>query len=80
MEQIAEWMYEQSRSKKSTRAYIVEIRRFLDEILPEYPYIGRKSTEYGNDVRKIVFRSYTILYAVEGKRIEILTIFRENLP
>ncbi len=36
--------------------------------------------EYGKDIRRVVYKRYSFLYRVKGNVIEILTIYRENLP
>ena len=48
-----------------------------------FPYKYRKSYYYDNEnIRDMVFKSYTIIYRVNEEKdmIEILEIFNQNLP
>jgi plasmid stabilization system protein ParE len=81
LEAIAEYIFEKSRSKQTTSAHITSIRSSL-QILKTYPLLGRVADEFGESIRKIVIFDYTILYCIndEADMVEILNIFRENLP
>lgn len=54
----------------------------MREILIRFPESGRKTQEYGKGIRKLVYQGYSILYRVNmnKERVEIVNIFRENLP
>ncbi len=79
---IADYIYEQSRSEDLTLVYMGRLQEYMSDVLPRFPEAGRKADEYGKNIRKIVYRGYSILYRInEAKqRIEIANIFRENLP
>ena len=36
--------------------------------------------KYGKDIRKVVFQKYRFVYRFKGNVIQILTVYRENLP
>lgn len=36
--------------------------------------------DYGEGVRRIVYKRYSFVYRVKGDEIQILTIYRENRP
>lgn len=36
--------------------------------------------EFGDGVRRVVYREYSFVYRIVGDVIEILTIYRENRP
>ena len=36
--------------------------------------------EFGEGVRRVVYREYSFVYRIESDVIEILTIYRENKP
>ncbi len=80
LEQIAEYIFEQSQSKKITRTYVKGLNLYITQTLSLFPKAGRPAEEFGKDVRKLVYQRYSILYKVESERIVVLTLFRENLP
>jgi plasmid stabilization system protein ParE len=80
LEQIAEYIFEQSQFKKITRTYVKGLNLYITQTLSLFPQAGRPAEEFGKDVRKLVYQRYSILYKVESKRIVVLTLFRENLP
>ena len=36
--------------------------------------------EFGEDVRRVVYREYSFVYRVKADEIEVLTVYRENRP
>lgn len=36
--------------------------------------------EFGEGIRRVVYKRYSFIYRVQDDVIEILTIYRENLP
>lgn len=36
--------------------------------------------EYGEDIRRVVYKEFSFLYRINEKQLEILTVYRENLP
>ena len=80
LEALAEYIYEQSNSKKTTVNYIKNLRQYIVETLTHFPHSGRPSEELAPNTRKLVYQGFSIIYRIATERIEILTIYRENLP
>ncbi len=81
LDQISDYLYKQSKSKKITASYIRKIRDFIVKIFTTFPKAGRSAEEFGEGVRKLVYQKYSILYKiVDREHIVILTLYRENLP
>lgn len=79
---ITDYIYAQSQSEHITLAYMARLKQYIYNILTQFPESGRKAEEYGKAIRKLVYQGYTILYRINEvkERIEIVNIFRENLP
>ena len=79
---ITDFIYTQSRSDTITLAYMARLKQYIFNILTQFPESGRKAEEYGKAIRKLVYQGYSILYRINNpkERIEIVNIFRENLP
>lgn len=80
LETIAEYIYEQTKSKRLTREYLLKMQEFIVITLSSFPYAGRSSEELISGSRKLVYQGYSIIYTVEKEQIWILTLYRENLP
>lgn len=80
LEMIAEYIYEQTKSKKLTREYLQHLREFIVSTLSAFPYAGRSCEEIISGSRKLVYQGYSIIYTIEKDQIWILTLYRENLP
>lgn len=80
LEALAEYIYEQSNSKKMTINYIKNLRQYIVETLSHFPQAGRASEELAPNTRKLVYQGFSIIYRIANDRIEIFTIYRENLP
>ncbi|MGD9717186.1 MAG: type II toxin-antitoxin system RelE/ParE family toxin [Sulfuricurvum sp.] len=80
LEAIAEYIYEQTKSKRLTREYLQKMREFIIITLSAFPYAGRSSEELIGGSRKLVYQGYSIIYLVENDHIWILSLYRENLP
>jgi plasmid stabilization system protein ParE len=80
LEALADYIYEQSNSKKTTIAYIKKLRQYIIETFTHFPKAGRSSEELAPNTRKLVYQGFSIIYRIANDRIEILTIYRENLP
>jgi len=76
---MASYIYEQSKSKKITREYLKRFKQFIIETLTAFPKAGRPSPELLEDSRKLVYQGYSIIYRVKETKIEVLTLYRENL-
>lgn len=80
LEMVAEYIYEQTKSKKLTREYLQRLREFIVSTLSAFPYAGRSCEELISGSRKLVYQGYSIIYTIEKDQIWILTLYRENLP
>lgn len=80
LEMIAQYIYEQTKSKKLTREYLQRLREFIVSTLSVFPNAGRSCEELISGSRKLVYQGYSIIYTVEKDQIWILTLYRENLP
>ena len=76
----ASYIYKLTLDVKKADIYLDEMEDYIISILRTYPQIGRPAPELGFDVRKLVYKRYSILYRITDIEIEILTIYNENLP
>jgi plasmid stabilization system protein ParE len=60
--------------------FLGRIESWLNTLLRQFPESGTPMPEFGEGVRRVVYKRYSFLYRVQGKVIEILTLYRENLP
>jgi plasmid stabilization system protein ParE len=79
---ITDFIYTQTQSESMTLAYMSRLKEYIRDILIHFPESGRKCEEYGKGIRKLVYQGYSILYRLNEpkERVEIVNIFRENLP
>ncbi len=80
MEEIADYLYTQSLSKEFVRNYLKQFESWLITLLGQFPESGILQPEYGEGIRKVVYKKYSFLYRINNGHIEILTVYRENLP
>ncbi len=80
MEEIADYLYQQQLSNEFVRNYLDRFEPWLDTLLSEFPESGVPMPEYGDDIRRVVYRKYSFVYRLKDDVIEILTVYRENLP
>jgi plasmid stabilization system protein ParE len=82
LESIASYIYKETKSKKITVDYLKSLKTFIVSTLTLYPKAGRPFDEIYSKTRKLVYQSYSIIYRIskDQSRIDILTIYRENLP
>ena len=80
LEDIAEYLYKQSLSKVFVRNYLNQFHDWLNTVLGQFPESGTKMPEYGENIRRVVYRKYSFIYRISDDCIEILTVYRENLP
>jgi len=62
------------------QGYLKQFEQWLETVLGQFPESGTLMIEYGEHVRRIVYREYSFLYKITDDTIEILTVYRENLP
>ena len=80
LDEISDYIYEKSASKEATVKYLKQFRRYIVETLQHFPKAGRSAEEMAPNSRKLVYHGYSIIYRISGDQIEILTLYRENLP
>jgi plasmid stabilization system protein ParE len=82
LSKITDYIYTQSQSETIALAYMARLKEYVQNILLHFPESGRKAEEYGKGIRKLVYQGYSILYRINEikERVEIVNIFRENLP
>lgn len=76
----AQYIFEQTKNAKKADAFLDTMESYITSVLNEYPKLGRAAPEYGTDIRKLVYKRYSILYRIDKDCIRILTLYRENLP
>jgi len=74
------YIYERTQSIELSDNYLDGMKAFIVETLSHFPRAGRPSEDIAPDSRKLVYQGYSIIYRITGDRIEILTLYRENLP
>ncbi|GAB2905383.1 type II toxin-antitoxin system RelE/ParE family toxin [Rheinheimera gaetbuli] len=78
--QIATHLSEQSLPNSFIVEYLNQFELWLNKVLIEFPDSGIPMPEYGTDIRKICYKKYSFAYRVTAIQVEILTVYRENLP
>ena len=78
--EIADFIYKETKSKNITSRHIRKLRAFTKASLIDFPKLGRPAEEFGKDIRKLVYQRFCILYIIQEQHIDIITIYRENLP
>lgn len=79
-EEYAEYLHKQKKSKQFVSTYLTKIETYLENTLKLFPESGTPMPEYGEGIRRLSYQRSSILYRVEGNRIEILTFYRQNNP
>jgi len=80
LDDIATYIYKQSKSKTITSQHIRTLQKYIRISLSDFPKIGRPAEEFGKHIRKLVFQRYSILYIIEENHINIIAIYKQNLP
>lgn len=80
LESIANYLLHQHLSASFVIEYLNGIEHWLETVLFLFLQSGTPAPKYGSGVRKIVYKKYNFIYRVQGQEIQILTIYRENLP
>lgn len=60
--------------------YLHRFEDWLEKLLCTFPESGTAMPVFGEGVRRVVYRKYSFLYRVNEDVIEILAVYRENLP
>ncbi|MEA3333466.1 MAG: type II toxin-antitoxin system RelE/ParE family toxin [Pseudomonadota bacterium] len=80
MQEIASYLYRQNLSNDLVLDYLNRFEDWLMTVLIQFPDSGTPMPEFGNNVRRVVYQKYSFVYRVRADVIEILTVYRENLP
>ncbi len=80
LEDIADYLYQQKLSDTFIIDYLNRIETWLDTLLLQFPESGTPMPEFGEGVRRVTYKKYSFLYRIKNNVIEILTVYRENLP
>ena len=80
LEAIADYLLGQHLSNQFVLEYLSNIEKWLEQVLLQFPYSGTPTPNFGRGVRKVVYKRYNFVYRMQGNEIQILTIYRENLP
>jgi len=82
--EIADYLYQQDLSKAFVLKYLKQFNTWLHKVLIQFPESGTPmpefEAEYGKNIRRIAYQKYSFVYRIKKNNIEILTIYRENLP
>jgi len=63
-------------SRKRAAEFVDQLIEYAEKSLPDNPHLGRVAPEIAHpEIRELLFRKYRIVYRLNGKRLEILTVF-----
>ena len=74
------YIFKQTQSVELSDKYLDDMKNYIIEMLSKFPKSGRPSNDIAPHTRKLVYQGYSIIYREHNGRIEILTLYRENLP
>jgi plasmid stabilization system protein ParE len=74
------YIYKQSLDIDKADKYLLTMKTHIIQSLSYFPKLGRSAEEYGQNIRKLVHQKYSILYIIKPDEINIISIYRENLP
>jgi plasmid stabilization system protein ParE len=80
LESITEYLLEKTQSSSFVISYINELQNYLETVLVLFPESGCLMEQYGLGIRRAVYKEYSFIYQINGNNIEVLTIYKENLP
>ncbi len=78
--EIADYLYQQQLSSEFVIGYLNQFESWLNMVLLQFPDSGTPMPELGEGIRRVVYKRYSFIYRINGKEIEILTVYRENMP
>jgi plasmid stabilization system protein ParE len=76
----AKYIFEQTKNEEVADRYLDKMKSYITKTLWNFPKAGRPTEELSPNTRKLVYQGYSIIYNISKTQIEILVIFRENLP
>lgn len=74
------YIFDRTQSTELSDKYLDGMKEFIITTLSTFPKAGRPSDELEPNSRKLVYQGYSIIYRLTEEQIEILIIYRENLP
>jgi len=74
------YIYQQSLDIDKADKYLLTMKTHIIQSLSYFPKLGRSAEEYGQNIRKLVHQKFSILYIIKQDEINIISIYRENLP
>ncbi len=80
LSQISEYLSKQGLPDPFVVEYLNQFELWLNKVLLEFPESGIELKEHGQGIRKVCYKKYSFVYRLTVSHIEILTVFRENLP
>lgn len=80
LENITDYLLKETQSPNFVIRYLDDIENYITEILTLFPESGAPLSDWGNDIRRIVYKEYSFIYKIIEQKIFILTIYKENLP
>ncbi|NKQ40895.1 MAG: type II toxin-antitoxin system RelE/ParE family toxin [Sulfurovum sp.] len=80
LEEIADFIYQETKSKDIAVKHMHKLRVFTKVSLEDFPKLGRPAEEFGSAIRKLVYQRYCILYMIQKTHIDIIAVYRDNLP
>ena len=73
------YIYKHTQNEELADNYLNDMKRFIFLTHRSFPEAGRPCEEISKGSRKLVYKGYSIIYQINDKQIEVLTIYRENL-
>ncbi|MGM0594616.1 MAG: type II toxin-antitoxin system RelE/ParE family toxin [Pseudomonadota bacterium] len=80
MAEVADYLYQQQGDARFVVGFLNRIEEWLDTILAQFPESGTPVPELSDNARRVVYKRYSFIYRYDGESVEILTVYRENLP
>ena len=75
------YIFELTLDAQKADKYLFTMKAHISQSLSYFPKLGRPAEEFGEGIRKLVHKNYTILYKIITKdEISIVAIYRENFP
>lgn len=78
--EITDYLLEQSGSVAVVQQLIDKLHSYLSLVLGQFPESGTPMPELGENMRRVVYQSYSIIYRLQGDAIQIMSLYRENRP
>ena len=80
LKELALYIFKKFQDADIVDIYLDKLMHFIIDTLVNFPLAGRSCEEYGKGTRKLVYQGFSIIYRIGLEQIEILTIYKENLP